>query len=212
MLDSKQALRQALLAHRQALPEVLRRTWDEELLSSVLALPEWQRAGTVFCYVSQAPEPDTWPLLRLALQEGKRLLVPRCQAGGKMEAVAISSLDELAIGFYGLPEPPAEAPCVPREAIDLAILPALACDEEGYRLGRGGGYYDRFLPGRRYFALALCYVRCPVPVEAHDQPADLVISPAKADWSGEPIGTFVKLGGASVGSSDPGTQVERSDP
>ena len=189
MPGSKKALRKALLTHRQALPEALRLAWDAEIQASVLALPEWQRAGTVFCYVSQAPEPDTWSLLHQALAEGKRLLVPRCQAGGGMEAAAVTSLDDLAPGFFGLLEPPAEAPGVPRDQIELAILPALACDRSGYRLGRGGGYYDRFLPGRQFFALALCYVLGPVPVEKHDQPVDLVISPARAPGPTSPFFT-----------------------
>ena len=180
MSTSKKDLREALLAHRRSLPEALRQTWDREMQNSVLALPEWERAGTVFCYVSQAPEPDTWALLRAALEQGKRLAVPRCGPGGCMEAAELTSLEDLAPGFFGLPEPPTEAPAVPAAEIDLAVLPALACDEAGLRLGRGGGYYDRFLPGRRFFALALCYVRCPVPAEAHDQPVDLVINPDQA--------------------------------
>ena len=100
------------------------------MTQQLFALPAWRQAGTVFCFVSMRDEPDTTAILQQALVSGKRLCVPRCLPGndGRMELVEITSLNDLQ------PEPGA-----------LALIPCLAVDKQGVRLGRGAGYYDRFL-------------------------------------------------------------------
>ena len=105
------------------------------------------------------------------LADGKRLCVPLCTAPGVMECRQVLALSELAPGTYGIPEPPAAAPLVPAEEIDLAIVPCASASPDGDRLGRGGGYYDRFLRRCTGDALLLCreaLLRAHIPQEPHD--------------------------------------------
>lgn len=108
-------------------------------------MPEYQSAGTIFCFVGTGREIDTRPILRHALNSGKTVCVPLCTTPGQMELRRITALEELRPGKFHIPEPPADAPCVAVDEVDLAILPCLSCNHLGQRLGRGGGYYDRFL-------------------------------------------------------------------
>lgn len=156
---------------------------DSAVTARVLALQEWRKASCVFIYVSVRTEPDTHVLLRAALAAGKRVAVPLCGAPGEMDAREITSLDELLPRAYGLMEPSATAPVVPPEDFDLAIIPCVAADERGYRLGHGGGYYDRYLPKMNCKRVCLCRGRellAEVPTEATDVPMDMVITEDKA--------------------------------
>lgn len=121
------------------------------MAQQVFSLPAWQAADTVFCFVPMRDEPDTLPILRRALADGKRLCVPRClPGGGRMEAVEITALAQLKPGRYGILEPPEGCPAALTRRT-LALIPCLAADRHGTRLGRGAGYYDRFL--REFAAL-----------------------------------------------------------
>ena len=125
----------------------------------LLALPEYRSAGAVFCFVSAGREIDTRPILEQTLADGKMLCVPLCVADGIMELRAIRDLKELFPGAYGILEPPADSPALSPDQIDLAVIPCVTCSREGRRLGRGGGYYDRFLAHYRGAAVLLCRER-----------------------------------------------------
>lgn len=113
------------------------------------ALPMWQRAPAVFCFVSMKTEPDTAPILRAALAGGKSLYVPQMLAQGQMALVRLERLSDLSPNRCGILEPGASAETVSPAGFQrqggLAVLPCLAAGRDGSRLGRGGGYYDRFL-------------------------------------------------------------------
>ncbi|WP_287227991.1 5-formyltetrahydrofolate cyclo-ligase [Oscillibacter sp.] len=125
-----------------------------------MALPEYRSAGAVFCFVSAGREIDTRPILEQTLADGKMLCVPLCVADGIMELRAIRNLEELFPGAYGILEPPADSPALSPDQIDLAVIPCVTCSREGRRLGRGGGYYDRFLAHYRGAAVLLCRSGC----------------------------------------------------
>lgn len=129
---------------------------NRQIASHVLEHESYRRAGCVFAYVSTPQEIDTRALLRAALAAGKIVCVPLCGAAGEMTARQITSLDDLQPGAYGIDEPDASAREIPPEEIELVLVPALACDRQGYRLGYGGGYYDRFLCRTRAVRMALC--------------------------------------------------------
>lgn len=125
----------------------------------LFALPVWQRADTVLCFAALPDEPDTDAILHRALAEGKRLLLPRVVSKTEMDWVHITSLSQLIAGHFGIAEPPADLPAVDPAALPgqaLALVPCMAAGQNGTRLGRGGGYYDRFLAHYTGEKLLLC--------------------------------------------------------
>ncbi len=149
-MDKKERRRQA----RQklaALPEQALAGRGRLFAERLTALPEYRQARTIFCYLSVEREPDTAPILRQALAEGKVVCAPVCLEKGLMRARRLLSLEELEKGPYGIPAPPESQPWIEPEQIDFAVVPCMACDEKGGRLGHGAGFYDRFWPKAGFF-------------------------------------------------------------
>lgn len=178
--EEKAKLRTSIRALERELPAAYRRSSDQTIARRLLALPEYQEADTVFCFVSTPREIDTRPMLEAALSAGKTLCVPLCTGPGVMELRRVASLtDDLIPGKYGIWEPRADCPAVPPDGVDLAVIPCLTCNHLGYRLGKGGGYYDRFLAVYRGAAVLLCreqLIREEIPREAHDLPIPWVLT------------------------------------
>ena len=154
--QQKEALRRKLAAAERAMMPEEKRLSDGAILRHVLNTQEYRLART---------------LLEQILADGKRLCVPLCTSPGVMECREVPDLAVLRPGAYGISEPPDNAPAVPPECVDLAIIPCLGAAADGRRLGRGGGYYDRFLARYTGDALLLCRERllCPdIPQETHD--------------------------------------------
>lgn len=128
------------------------------MAGALFSLPCWPQAHSILAFASLPDEPDTGPLLRRALADGKRLLLPRVTGDSTMDWVEIPDLAVLQRGAYGIAEPPANLPpvCPPGDDRTLALIPCLAAGTNGVRLGRGGGYYDRFLAHYKGKRLLLC--------------------------------------------------------
>lgn len=146
----------------------------------LFTLPVWRQARTVLAFAALPDEPDTAPILRRAWQEGKRLLLPRVAGPGRMEWAAAEGPEGLRRGAYGILEPAADLPAQPPEplAAPLALIPCLAVSRDGVRLGRGGGYYDRFLAHYKGERLLLCPAALVWPAVPGD-PWDAALSPAE---------------------------------
>ena len=152
---------------------------DRGIRRAFFALPEWEAAKAIFCYVSVGREPDTREILGAALRAGKRVAAPRCLEKGKMLPHWIHSPDALVPARFGLWEPAEDAPEALPEEIDLAIVPCVAADRRGFRLGHGGGYYDRYLGKLHCPRICLCRGRalleC-VPAEEFDLRMDVILT------------------------------------
>ncbi|MDR1089118.1 MAG: 5-formyltetrahydrofolate cyclo-ligase [Coriobacteriales bacterium] len=178
--QQKKRLRAEALALRDAEDAGERSVADACIRARLVALPVFQAAQTVFCPVSRGSEVDTRTLIEEMLADGKTVCAPRCERGGVMHAQLVTSLDELEPDAFGIPAPVAECPIIAPEALDLVLVPCVACSRQGHRLGYGGGYYDRYLPTAAHATkVILCRESLLVqtlPSEAHDVRADLVIT------------------------------------
>ena len=178
--DRKRALRRELRARRAAVPAALRSAWSKAIASRTASLPEWRDAEIVHLFIGSLPgEVETRSLAETALLEGKTLLCPRV-AGVELESRRVRSLDDLAPGYRGLPEPdPARCESVPAGEAGLLLVPGLAFTARGVRLGMGSAFYDRLLAGVAAPAVALAFelqLVSELPIAPHDQPVDAVVT------------------------------------
>lgn len=180
MTDIKAYRRSEAKRLAKALTPAQKAKADAIICEKVVSSQAYQSAKTLFCYVSTGDEVDTRPLLKAALAAGKTLCVPLCAGKGVMSARRVEALTALEIGAFGILEPPPAAPLVRPQDIDFAILPCLAADENGARLGHGAGYYDRYLLQMRAEAhtAVLCrrVLLMDVPQMPHDISANCTIS------------------------------------
>ena len=148
------------------------------------SLPEVRAAGTIMFFVSFGSEIDTGPMIRRALEEGKRVVVPRVDRNARrlMPCEVRDLPSDLAPGEYGILEPKPHLPPVPLDGIDVVIVPAVAWSEDGFRVGYGAGYYDRFLsqiPTAVRIGLGFELQVAPeVPHGAHDLPVNVLVTEA----------------------------------
>ncbi len=194
-----------MLALRAALePEEVRER-SAAIQKRLLESEVWAKAGGAALYMPVRGEVETGRLVEAALEQGKKLYLPRClpDRPGEMVFAACGGLEDCRPGSYGILEPdPATCPyCIFSESKyndpgspipDLFILPGLAFDLRGFRLGFGGGYYDRFLAGLKAgsakkppFFAALAYsfqVIDEVPADPWDRPMDLLCTEEKMLW------------------------------
>ena len=153
---------------------------DAALFDRFLALPQVQKADTIFAFWGIAgKEPDTARLIARLTDMGKRVCLPRMLPGHQMEVRLYRPELPLVQAPFGIWEPPEAAPLLERDAIHLALVPAVCYDRAGYRLGFGGGYYDRWLSGFGRFTVGLCrdcVLQTQVPRESHDRRVDLLLT------------------------------------
>ena len=174
---NKQELRQVIRARKRAMTEedILRRS---EILAEKFARSNAYRAAkTIYGYLPYNQEVRTVPMLRRALEEGKRVAVPKVY-GDDMKFIYLDDLSQVAKGYAGIPEPVADGP-VAQDGTGLVLMPGLAFDRAGHRIGYGGGFYDKFLAREPHHpTVALCYdfqVMDRLETEEFDIPVDLVI-------------------------------------
>lgn len=152
---------------------------DQALFAQLEQLPQWEKAQTLLLFYGVGKEPATAGLIEKLLAQGKTVCLPRCMEEGVMEARKITALDQLSPGPLQIPQPGEETSLVPKASIDLILVPNLCCDLAGYRLGQGGGYYDRYLDGYQGVTVALCreeFLQSMLPREVHDRPVGIVLT------------------------------------
>lgn len=173
---NKTDLRKAARLRKQAmLPEEIRRRSDA-LCRRVLQTEAYRTCRSIYGYLPFNQEVDLHMLLQQALADGKQVALPKC-FGKEMRFIPVTDLSRVRPSAFGAPEPVEDLPEARDEAA-LVIVPGLVFDRRGYRIGYGGGYYDRFLAAQPHHpTIALCYdfqLTDVLPAEAHDIPVDTV--------------------------------------
>ncbi len=185
-IDSeKESLRLRLKARRSFLDPAERAAADEGIARKLVSLPEFSNADTLFAYCSFGSEVATQRLIEEAWACGKTVALPRCVEGTRlMEWYAVDSLENLVRSSFGVREPRPDETCqIDATACSfssIALVPGLAFDMQGYRIGYGAGFYDMFLATFPGASVGLCreafLLERLSPIDDHDLPVDIVVT------------------------------------
>lgn len=180
----KQAIREQAHANRNA--QTNKDELSKTICAKFIALPEYAAAKTVMFYIDVRSEVRTRHALPDALASGKKIIVPWCNDKGELEMFHLTNMDELAVGMYKILEPKAELRLLPEKTaqstdLDLVMVPGVAFDRRGGRMGHGKGYYDKLLQHARrdtpLVALAFeCQLFPEIPTAAHDIFMDKIVT------------------------------------
>lgn len=175
MIVNKADYRQKAIKTLTTINQQYKAEIEQQLLCHLLATDVWIKAQTIGISISLDYEWDTEPIIRAAWEKGKDVCVPKCYPERhKMHFFKLTSFSELENVYYQLQEPnPKKAQHIKKDKIDLLIVPGLYFDSFGYRIGFGGGYYDRYLKGFENPSLSLTstlLVESQLPRDAFDIP------------------------------------------
>ena len=173
----KKELRRSIREQKRAMTEEEIVSRSEALGKLFAASESYKQAKTIYGYMPYNQEVRTVAMLEQALKDGKRVAVPKCY-GDEMKFIYLDDLTQVEKGYAGIPEPIAAGP-VADDKTDLVLMPGLAFDPQGHRIGYGGGFYDKFLAAEpEHPTLALCYAFQMLPhldTEEHDIPVNTVL-------------------------------------
>lgn len=181
-VQEKCALRDKFRRIRREIPQEKRGILAEAAAKHVFELDFYQKSDKILIYVSYRDELSTFPVIRRALLDGKRLFLPRCDPSRRGHMAFYRVCDpahDLLPGLYGISEPSEDCEPLTEEG-GLCIVPGLAFSGDGYRIGYGGGYYDRFLSTFSGTALGYCFTQQivdSIPREETDKPVHGVATP-----------------------------------
>lgn len=181
MREEKLRLRKQIIEHMNSLSEERYTTLSEQIAFSLYAQKEWAEAKIIGITLSMENEVNTYPIIEKAWEEGKKVVVPKCNKGTRtMSFRQISNFDQLETVYMNLREPiPALTEEVGADDIDLQIVPGVAYTGRGERIGYGGGYYDRYLVHYKGKTLSLAYsfqMVEHIPVEPFDKNVEKIIT------------------------------------
>lgn len=178
MILNKQDLRAAVRQQKKAMTAAEITQKSEALCRMVLQSAIYRRSKTIYGYLPFNQEVQLLPLLQTALSDGKQVALPKCY-GKEMQFILTPNLSRIQYSAFGAPEPMDDEPVASDETA-LVIVPGLVFDRRGYRIGYGGGYYDRFLLREpNHPTIALCYdfqLIERLNPDPHDIPVDTVFS------------------------------------
>ncbi|MFS0822701.1 5-formyltetrahydrofolate cyclo-ligase [Bacillus sp. 1P02SD] len=183
-MKTKQDLRKEMKGTLRSIDKVTLNKWSQEITEQVLSLPEWLNANTIGITISGEYEVNTKYLIEKAWELKKRVTVPKCHPKTKtMTFREITSFSQLEVVYYGLQEPIEEqTEEVVHNEIDVIFVPGLSFMTSGYRLGHGGGYYDRYLTDYQGNTVSLAFPEQLVeklPVEEFDIPVQKIVTNTK---------------------------------
>ena len=183
-MTKKETVRREMLRKLRRQSARTRRGKSRQIQCRLQRLPLYRRARSVLCYVSVGEEVETVPLLLQIVRDGKKLAVPRVLPSGRLAVIAVNhpQRELIQTDLFGIPAPLfSQKKQVALKTLDLVIVPGVAFDAQGGRLGRGFGYFDRFLsrvsPKVPRVGLAFeAQILEKVPVHSHDEPMQAVIT------------------------------------
>lgn len=178
---AKRAVRARARRARDSVDSAERRAAAQEVAHALLALPELLSARALLAYAALPTELDPVPAVWRLRKRGVRVAYPRIESPGVLGMHYVDHELELVPGPFGLSQPREHAPRAPHAAIDAVLVPAVAFDVRGMRLGYGGGYYDRLLPILRPDCLRIGVafdeqLLAEIPAEEHDEVVDIVVT------------------------------------
>ena len=173
----KKELRNKIREQKRAMTPQQIESASQKLVELFLATEQYRQAKTIYGYLPYNQEVRTVPLLEQALADGKKVAVPKIY-GDEMRFIYLPDLNRVEKGYSGIPEPIEDGP-LGDDPTALVLMPGMAFDEEGHRIGYGGGFYDKFLAKEPdHPTVALCYefqIVKDLPTEDFDIPVDLVL-------------------------------------
>lgn len=178
--DVKNKLRNQYKQYRLALPADIKADYDNRICETLMGMVSFRYSDTILMYAPLEGEIDVMPIAERALSLGKRVAFPRCVEGPRnLDFKYVNSIGELKSGSYSISEPPEGLESVVDYSKSICIIPGVVFDKEGYRVGYGKGYYDRFLASYDGTKFGLAYSECILPVVPRgrfDRHVDILIS------------------------------------
>lgn len=176
----KKKMREQALIVRNSIPAEMRGEKSRKITEYILQSPSYQRAETIFSFVSMGSEVETGYILEQAWQDGKSVAVPKTEKGRKMIFLKIRSFDDLIEGRFGVMEPVGKEEMIPKEE-DLFLVPGALFDRKKNRIGYGGGYYDTYFEKYRgYQKIGLAFSEqiseTEITAEKTDIPLDDIVT------------------------------------
>ncbi|MFC0415684.1 5-formyltetrahydrofolate cyclo-ligase [Cytobacillus solani] len=186
MINEKQMIRKQIMDKLAKIEKPQYEHDSYEIAQLLFRDALWKEARTVGVTISKSPEVDTYQIIRKAWEEGKRVVIPKCLPRNKeMVFRTLTKFNQVESVYYGLLEPiETVTKEVPANEIDLIIVPGLAFTQNGYRVGFGGGYYDRYLASFTGQTISLAFTPqlvTELPIEGHDIPVNKIITVKKAE-------------------------------
>ena len=185
----KQSARKYFLELRKSISTDIRQDLDQSLFANTIALSAFKDSDVILCYSPVRGEPNILPIADYALKHGKKVAFPISHVKEKQLTFhEITSISDLNVGTYNIPEPSEALPKITDFSKTLCIVPALAFDCLGFRLGYGGGYYDRFLSSFNGTSLGLVYSQLytkALPTDIFDAIVDIIVTENGGYFSNE---------------------------
>ncbi|MBS4209598.1 5-formyltetrahydrofolate cyclo-ligase [Bacillus sp. FJAT-50079] len=176
----KKMIRKQMSDYLNEMDEMTYKKKSGQIADRLIDTTEWIKAETIAITISQFPEVETRRLIKEGWAQGKIISVPKCiPASKEMVFKKITSFDQLESAYYGLLEPIEETEAIEKEQLQLIIVPGLIYNRSGYRIGFGGGYYDRYLKRFQGKMISLAFAEQiidDIPTEAHDIPVHKIIT------------------------------------
>lgn len=172
----KSEIRRYFINFKKRLPQETKEAYDKAIYENIVGSDLYKNAESIFVYLSMADEIDTRRIIKKALSDGKKVYVPKIRKKMIMDAVLLKSMEDLIVGDFDIETSSQEEIT---DSTDLSLVPGLCYDENKYRIGFGGGYYDKYIADHSSTYLGLFYSQCridQVPRKSHDQKLDYIVT------------------------------------